>query len=406
MAAVFSHNFDFPSASLIIMIAIKHDKLIEIMTTKNTPENFLPPKDARIIVGISGGVDSSVCAYLLKKSGYNVQGVFMKNWEETYSPGYCSAEDDIFDAKDVCETIGIPLHTVNFAKQYQQRVFKHFLTEYQAGRTPNPDVLCNREIKFSEFVNFAKQLGCDYVATGHYCRRSNIGLSAALMKAHDQNKDQSYFLNAISQQQLQLAIFPLGDLAKPKVRQIAADADLITYDKKDSTGICFIGERNFRDFLSQYLPAQAGKIVTVHGEVIGEHNGLMYYTIGQRQGLGIGGLQNYDDKPWFVAEKNLADNQLIVVQGTDNSLLFKSSLIAGQLNWLRQKPTDGAALTAKTRYRQDEQSCAIHYLDNDNLRVDFTEPQRALTLGQYVVFYDGEECLGGGVIEQTDKFAL
>ncbi|PID66952.1 MAG: tRNA 2-thiouridine(34) synthase MnmA [Gammaproteobacteria bacterium] len=363
-------------------------------------ENFLPPKNARIVVGISGGVDSSVTAYLLKQAGYDVQGVFMKNWEETYSPGYCTAEDDVFDAKDVCETIGIALHSVNFAKQYQERVFKHFLAEYQAGRTPNPDVLCNREIKFSEFVHFAHKLGCDYVATGHYCRRANLRGQAALMKARDQNKDQTYFLNAISQQQLQLALFPLGDLHKPKVRSIAEQADLITYDKKDSTGICFIGERHFRDFLAQYLPAQPGQIVTQHGEVIGEHNGLMYYTIGQRQGLGIGGLQNYDDKPWFVAEKDLSQNKLVVVQGTDNPALFKAALIAGQLNWLREKPADGQSLTAKTRYRQSDQACTIHYVNPETLQVRFMTPQRALTLGQYVVFYNQDECLGGGVIQE------
>lgn len=375
----------------------------------STDTNFLPPKNARIIVGISGGVDSSVTAYLLKEAGYNVQGVFMKNWEETYSPGYCTAEDDVFDAKDVCETIGIPLHTVNFAKAYQERVFKYFLAEYQAGRTPNPDVLCNREIKFSEFVQFANKLGCDYVATGHYCRRINIGEQAALIKAHDQNKDQTYFLNAISQQQLQLALFPLGDLEKPKVRDIAESADLITYDKKDSTGICFIGERNFRDFLSQYLPAQPGKIVTIHGEVIGEHNGLMYYTIGQRQGLGIGGLQNYDDSPWFVAEKKLKTNELIVVQGTNNPALFKPALIAGQLNWLRYTPADGSKIRAKTRYRQADQSCTLHHHSDGTVRVVFDEPQRALTLGQYVVFYDDNnigECLGGGVIEQTNEITV
>ncbi len=372
----------------------------------NSESNFLPPKSARIVVGMSGGVDSSVTAHLLKQAGYDVQGVFMKNWEETYSPGYCSAEDDVFDAKDVCESVGIPLHTVNFAEAYQQRVFKHFLAEYRAGRTPNPDVLCNREIKFLELVQFAQQLDCDYVATGHYCRRLNIGEQAALMKAHDTNKDQTYFLNAISQQQLQLALFPLGDLDKPQVRQIAEEADLITYDKKDSTGICFIGERNFREFLSNYLPAQPGNIVTVHGEVIGEHHGLMYYTIGQRQGLGIGGLANYDERPWFVAEKCLETNTLIVVQGTDNPALFKTTLLAGQLNWLRQPPADGASLYAKTRYRQTEQACHIHYEDNGLLSVTFTAPQRALTLGQYVVFYQGDECLGGGVIEQTNEMTI
>ena len=366
-------------------------------------ENFLPPKNARIIVGISGGVDSSVTAYLLKKAGYDVQGVFMKNWEETYSPGYCSAEDDIFDAQDVCETIGIPLHTVNFAKEYQKKVFKYFLAEYKAGRTPNPDVLCNREIKFSEFVQFANKLGCDYVATGHYCRRINVGGSALLMKACDKNKDQTYFLNALSQQQLKLAFFPLGDTEKPEVRQIAKNADLITYDKKDSTGICFIGERNFREFLSQYLPARSGKITTINGEVIGEHSGLMCYTIGQRQGLGIGGLQNYDDKPWFVAEKDLNTNTLIVVQDTNNPALFKSKLVAGQINWLGRPPQNNASINAKTRYRQDDQTCTITFLKNGQLSVNFDSPQRALTLGQYVVFYNKDECLGGGVIEKTSK---
>ncbi|MPV86175.1 tRNA 2-thiouridine(34) synthase MnmA [Ostreibacterium oceani] len=363
--------------------------------------NFLPDKNQRIVVGISGGVDSSVAAYLLKNAGYDVHGVFMKNWEETFSPGYCTAEDDVCDAKDVCESIGIPLHTVNFSKEYEARVFSHFLTEYRAGRTPNPDVLCNREIKFSELAHFAKQLGSRYVATGHYCRRVNIGHDAALFRAYDTNKDQTYFLNAITQQQLQMALFPLGDMDKPQVRKMAAAADLITSDKKDSTGICFIGERNFKAFLRHYLPAQPGLIVTPSGEIVGEHDGLMYYTIGQRQGLGIGGLANYDDTPWFVSDKNLENNQLVVVQGTENPALYKSCLIAGQLNWLRKPAVDGMTLTAKTRYRQDDQPCTIRYLTNDKLSVRFDTPQRALTLGQYVVFYDQAECLGGGVIEET-----
>lgn len=365
----------------------------------NQINNFLPSKGSRVVVGISGGVDSSVTALLLKQAGYDVHGVFMKNWEETFSPGYCTAEDDVFDAKDVCESIGIPLHTVNFAKQYQDRVFKYFLAEYQAGRTPNPDVLCNREIKFSELANYAKQLGSDYVATGHYCQRVNIAEQAALYKAVDQNKDQTYFLNAISQAQLQLAVFPLGALEKPAVRKIAKDNDLITYDKKDSTGICFIGERNFREFLQHYLPAQPGKIITNSGEVIGEHSGLMYYTIGQRQGLGIGGLKNYDEVPWFVAHKNLADNTLVVVQGTDHPDLFNKELICGQLNWLRRQPQDNERLTAKIRYRQDDQACSITW-QNNFLHVEFSNQQRAITLGQYIVFYDDNECLGGGVIEK------
>lgn len=359
---------------------------------------FLPKAGSRIVVGISGGVDSSVAALLLKEAGYDVQGVFMKNWEETYSPGYCTAEDDVFDAKDVCETIGIPLHTVNFVEAYQDRVFKYFLHEYASGRTPNPDVLCNREIKFAEFVEFAKRLGCDYIATGHYCRRGQIGDRATLLTAADQNKDQTYFLNAISQAQLAQAIFPLGDLEKSTVRKIAEEANLITYDKKDSTGICFIGERKFREFLSHYLPAKPGEIVTETGEVIGQHHGLMYYTIGQRQGLGIGGLKNYDDSPWFVAEKDLASNRLIVVQGIDNPALYKPMLKAGQLNWLQSPPADGAMLYAKTRYRQKAEPCEIHYTDGGVL-VRFNDAQRAITLGQYVVFYADEMCLGGGVIE-------
>lgn len=364
--------------------------------------NFLPPKGTRIAVGISGGVDSSVSAYLLKTAGYDVHGVFMKNWEETFSPGYCSAEDDIFDARDVCDSISIPLHSVNFVKAYQERVFSHFLSEYQAGRTPNPDVICNREIKFSELLRYAEKLSCDYVATGHYGRRININGQAALMKAQDSNKDQTYFLNAIGQAQLQKALFPLGDLQKPAVRDIARTAGLVTYDKKDSTGICFIGERNFKKFLSHYLPAQPGDINTPDGDVIGRHDGLMYYTIGQRQGLGIGGLRNYNDKPWFVAAKDLNSNSLIVVQGNHHPALFKRSLVAGQLNWLREPPQDGSQIHAKTRYRQNEQACTINTLEDNRLHVTFETPQRALTVGQYAVFYDRNECLGGGVIEETE----
>lgn len=365
--------------------------------------SFMPKAGTRVVVGISGGVDSSVTALLLKQAGYEVHGVFMKNWEETFSPGYCTAEDDVFDAKDVCESIDIPLHTVNFVEQYQQRVFQYFLAEYRAGRTPNPDVLCNREIKFSELANYAKQLGSDYVATGHYCKRINIAGKAALYKAVDQNKDQTYFLNAISQAQLQAAVFPLGGIEKPKVREIAKKHDLITYDKKDSTGICFIGERKFREFLQHYLPAQPGKIITNTGQIIGEHTGLMYYTIGQRQGLGIGGLKDFDEVPWFVSDKNLADNTLVVVQGTHHPDLFNEQLICGQLNWLRRKPQSGETLTAKIRYRQAEQPCVITW-QNDFLHVKFSDQQRAITLGQYIVFYDGDECLGGGVIEGHGKY--
>lgn len=362
-------------------------------------QNFLPPKGTKIAVGMSGGVDSSVTALLLKQQGYDVVGIFMKNWEETFSPGYCTAEDDVFDAKDVCDDIGIPLHTVNFVEAYQARVFQYFLAEYQAGRTPNPDVLCNREIKFAELLDYARKLDIEYLATGHYAKRGTIDDKPALLCARDQNKDQTYFLNAITPEQLGHALFPLGDLPKPEVRAIAEQFDLITFDKKDSTGICFIGERNFREFLQQYLPAQPGDIVTETGEVIGRHEGLMYYTMGQRQGLGIGGLKDYDETPWFVAEKDLVKNELIVVQGTAHASLFHQTLVAGQLNWLRDKPMDGVKIQAKTRYRQDDQDCKITY-EHDKLRVDFDQPQRAVTLGQYVVFYCDGECLGGGVIEQ------
>lgn len=359
---------------------------------------FLPPKSARIAVGISGGVDSSVAAYLLKSQGYEVFGIFMKNWEESFSTGYCTAAEDLEDARDVCETLGIELHTVNFVQQYHERVFELFLAEYRAGRTPNPDVLCNREIKFAELADYAAQFGADYLATGHYAQRFQDGGEAALFKGIDGNKDQSYFLHQITPQQLARAIFPLGGMEKSAVRAIAQANDLITFDKKDSTGICFIGERPFREFLRQYLPAQPGKMRDSSGKVIGEHIGLMYYTMGQRQGLGIGGVAGASEEPWYVLDKDLKNNELIVGQG-EHEGLYHRRLRAGQLSWLNAPPEEGKVYAAKTRYRQPDQACRIVF-EGDQLIADFVEPQRAVTPGQYLVLYDGAHCLGGGVIEE------
>ena len=360
--------------------------------------NYLPPKTAKIAVGISGGVDSSVTAYLLKEAGYDIFGIIMKNWEETYSSGYCTLEEDLEDARDICETIGIPLYTVNFVAEYHERVFKHFLAEYQAGRTPNPDVLCNREIKFAELAHYAAAHGADYLATGHYARRGEHAGAPALYKGIDGSKDQSYFLSQITPDQFARAIFPLGGLAKSEVRRIAEQAGLVTYDKKDSTGICFIGERPFRDFLSTYLPTKPGKIITAQGAWIGEHIGLMYYTIGQRQGLGIGGVAGASEEPWYVLDKNLADNTLIVGQG-EHPLLYHQALTARQLSWLNEAPQENHIYTAKTRYRQEDQPCRIQWRGDDEIHVTFAQPQRAVTPGQYLVLYDGDRCLGGGVIE-------
>ncbi|MDO4643240.1 MAG: tRNA 2-thiouridine(34) synthase MnmA [Cardiobacteriaceae bacterium] len=366
--------------------------------------SFLPPQSAKIAVGISGGVDSSVTAHLLKEAGYDVFGIFMKNWEESFSSGYCSVEEDIEDAQDVCETLNIPLHTVNFVQEYHERVFRQFLAEYVVGRTPNPDVLCNREIKFAELAHYAEQLGADYLATGHYARRGTHNGQAALYKGIDANKDQSYFLSQITPAQLQKALFPLGGLEKHEVRHIAEAANLITFDKKDSTGICFIGERPFRDFLAQYLPSKPGKIVTPQGVWVGEHIGLMFYTIGQRQGLGIGGVAGAREEAWYVLDKNLADNTLIVGQG-EHPMLYHQALLAQQLSWLNAPPEEGRSYYAKTRYRQPDQRCHIQWRSADTFYVIFEEAQRAITPGQYLVLYDDERCLGGGVIEQRYSHA-
>lgn len=355
-----------------------------------------------VIVGLSGGVDSSVAAVLLQQQGYKVEGMFMKNWEEDDTVGYCSAAEDLADAKSVSETLGLALHAVNFSAEYWDRVFSYFLREYEAGRTPNPDVLCNREIKFKAFLEHALSLGADRIATGHYARVGFQDGEFRLLKGRDTGKDQSYFLYTLGQYQLSRTLFPVGELEKSEVRQIAEHHQLVTYNKKDSTGICFIGERDFREFLSRYLPAQPGEIQTPEGQVIGHHNGLMYYTLGQRQGLGIGGIAGTNDDPWYVVGKEMEHNVLLAAQGHNHPLLFSNSLRASQLSWVDGKgPSAPFACRAKTRYRQADQACTITLLDDDNCEVEFEQPQRAVTPGQSVVFYDDDICLGGGIIEQT-----
>ncbi|PXF62895.1 tRNA 2-thiouridine(34) synthase MnmA [Kangiella spongicola] len=362
------------------------------------------PQDTRVIVGMSGGVDSSVSAYLLQQQGYQVEGLFMKNWEEDDDTEYCSAAEDLADAQAVCDKLGIKLRTINFAAEYWDNVFEHFLAEYKAGRTPNPDIMCNKEIKFKAFLDYAKLLGADYIATGHYVRRGEKDDKATLLRGLDNNKDQSYFLYAVGHEEIGRTLFPVGELEKPEVRQIAEEQGFVTAEKKDSTGICFIGERKFTDFLQQYLPAQPGDIETPEGEVIGRHNGLMYHTLGQRKGLGIGGLKDAPEEPWFAAQKDLERNVLIVAQGHEHPLLMSKSLIAKQLDWVaREAPAETFSCTAKTRYRQADVSCTVTKQDNDEWLVTFDEEQRAVTPGQSVVFYDGDICLGGGIIESTQK---
>lgn len=354
---------------------------------------------------MSGGVDSSVSAVLLMEQGYEVEGLFMKNWEEDDGTEYCTAMDDLADAQAVCDKIGIKLHTANFAAEYWDSVFEHFLAEYKAGRTPNPDILCNREIKFKAFLDYAMMLGADLIATGHYVRRRDIDGRTELLKGLDPNKDQSYFLHAVGGEQIAKTLFPVGELEKPEVRKIAEKHGLATAKKKDSTGICFIGERRFSDFLKQYLPAQPGEIKTTDGEVIGRHHGLMYHTIGQRQGLGIGGLKDAGEEPWYVLVKDLDNNVLIVGQGNEHPLLFSGALLASEIYWVN--PIDLSTprrLTAKVRYRQGDQPCTLETTAT-GYRATFDDPQRAVTPGQSVVFYDGEICLGGGVIEVAEAWS-
>ncbi|WP_430462553.1 tRNA 2-thiouridine(34) synthase MnmA [Thalassolituus sp. LLYu03] len=358
------------------------------------------PAETKVIVGMSGGVDSSVSAYLLMQQGYQVEGLFMKNWDEDDGTDYCTAKEDLADAQQVCDKLGIHLHQANFAAEYWDNVFEYFLAEYKAGRTPNPDILCNREIKFKAFLEYAKVLGADLIATGHYVRRLDENGTTYLMKGLDPNKDQSYFLHAVGGNEIAQTLFPVGELEKPEVRRIAEAQGLVTATKKDSTGICFIGERRFRDFLKQYLPAQPGRIETDQGVDIGEHQGLMYHTLGQRQGLGIGGLSGFSDDPWFVAGKDLERNVLVAVQGKNHPLLFKDWLTTGQVFWVNDEPQLPLRCTAKVRYRQDDQACLIEKTGS-GYKVTFDEPQRAITPGQSAVFYVADRCLGGGVIEQT-----
>ncbi|WCK54007.1 tRNA 2-thiouridine(34) synthase MnmA [Aneurinibacillus sp. Ricciae_BoGa-3] len=360
------------------------------------------PQDTRVVVGMSGGVDSSVAALLLKQQGYDVIGIFMKNWDDTDEFGYCTAEEDYEDVRRVAGQIGIPYYTVNFEKEYWDRVFTYFLDEYKKGRTPNPDVMCNKEIKFKAFLDRALELGADYLATGHYAANDFKDGEYRLLRAADIRKDQTYFLNQLSQQQLSRAMFPLGHLQKPEVRRIAAEAGLATAGKKDSTGICFIGERDFKGFLQSYLPANPGEMRTLDGEVKGRHDGLMYYTLGQRHGLGIGGSGS--GEPWFVVGKDLERNILYVAQGTDHGSLYSDSLVASDIHWISKKEMpETFRCTAKFRYRQPDQGVTVHRKPDNTCEVVFDEPQRAITPGQAVVFYKDEVCLGGGTIEKAFK---
>lgn len=353
-----------------------------------------------VVVGMSGGVDSSVAALLLKNQGYNVIGLFMRNWEEEDINGACTAEEDFEDVKRVSGLLDIPYYTVNFAKEYMDRVFSYFLAEYRAGRTPNPDVLCNREIKFGPFKQYAEELGADFIATGHYCGISHENGVHRLLKARDQNKDQTYFLNQLSQKQLDNVLFPLSELDKSQVRKIAEENGLATAKKKDSTGICFIGERNFRKFLQEYLPAQRGEIRSLEGELVGEHLGLMYYTLGQRRGLDLGGKKGEDGR-WFVVRKDLQSNVLYVSHGDERPLYSNGCFVEG-MNFIPAPPEkDEFVCKAKFRYRQSEQSVRVKRTGETGLTICFDEPQRAVTEGQYAVLYDETQCLGGGIITGT-----
>ena len=372
---------------------------------KLSAEQLAQNATKKVICGMSGGVDSSVSAFILQQQGYQVEGLFMKNWEEDDDTDYCTAAADLADAQAVCDKLGIKLHKINFAAEYWDNVFEHFLNEYKAGRTPNPDILCNKEIKFKAFLEYAAEdLGANYIATGHYVRRRGADDNAQLLRGLDANKDQSYFLYTLSSKQVGQGLFPVGDIEKPIVRAIAEDLGLVTAKKKDSTGICFIGERKFKDFLARYLPAQPGNIRTVDGNIIGRHDGLMYHTLGQRKGLGIGGVKGASEDAWYVVEKDLVNNELIVAQGHDHSALLSTGLIAQQLHWVDRQPIrEPLRCTVKTRYRQTDVPCIIEPIDDESIKVIFDEPQIAVTPGQSAVFYLNEVCLGGGIIEQQLK---
>jgi len=360
------------------------------------------PCDEKIIVGMSGGVDSSVSALLLKQQGFDVEGLFMKNWEEDDTEEYCSATVDLADAQQVCDRLDIPLHTVNFSTDYWDRVFEYFLDEYRSGRTPNPDIICNREIKFKAFLDHANTLGAQRIATGHYVRLRIQNNKTQLLKGLDNNKDQSYFLYALNQHQITHALFPVGELEKTEVRVLAEKHRFRVFDKKDSTGICFIGERKFKDFLQRFIPGQPGNIESIDGELLGEHSGLMYYTIGQRQGLGIGGTAQGSDSPWYVVEKQLEKNILVVAQGHHHPRLYHSACRIDDLHWINETAINlPYACSAKTRYRQQDELCQIISIDGVSAVIEFETPQWAITPGQALVFYEHDVCLGGGTIESA-----
>lgn len=351
-----------------------------------------------IIVGISGGVDSSVSAFTLKEKGYDIECIFMKNWDGNEES--CTSEEDYKDALLVCDRIDVPLRTVNFAKEYWDNVFQYFLSEHSKNRTPNPDVICNREIKFNSFLNYSIELGAKKIATGHYAQINKKDGLYTLHKGKDNTKDQSYFLCSLNQRALSRSIFPIGDISKDRVRQIARDNNLLNHSKKDSTGICFIGEQaHFKKFLKKYIPEKPGLIKTADGITCGQHDGLMYYTIGQRKGLGIGGGYGSSELPWFVVDKNIKENVLVVAQGHDHPALYHSTLTVSNFNWISGTPSKKNSLTAKIRYRQNDQNCNIDVLSKDKIHIKFDEPQFAITPGQFAVLYDNDECLGGGIID-------
>ena len=358
--------------------------------------------DNKIIVGLSGGVDSSVAAFLLLEKGYEVEALFMKNWDEDDEDEYCSASEDLADAQQVADQLGIKLHTVNFSHEYWEDVFEHFLSEHKKGRTPNPDVLCNQRIKFKAFLDYAKDLGANKIATGHYARIAEENGKYLLKAGLDGNKDQSYFLHLLNQEQLSQSLFPLGEIDKQEVRKIAKNNNFLNADKKDSTGICFIGERPFSEFLTTFLPKEKGDIVDQNDVFIKHHDGLPFYTIGQRKGLEIGGGFSNSPEPWFVADKVLESNKIVVVQG-DHALLYHNSLIADDIHWVDSPPIESFSCSAKIRYRQTSQICKVSLNDDQTIKVDFIESQRAITPGQSVVFYDGDICLGGSVIKSKSN---
>ena len=356
----------------------------------------------RVVLGMSGGVDSSVAAILLKEQGYEVIGVFMKNWDEIDENGVCPADEDFKDVVAVAEQLDIPYYSVNFVKEYWDRVFTYFLDEYKKGRTPNPDVMCNKEIKFKAFLDYAMKIGADYIATGHYAKIDRADGTVRLLRGIDDNKDQTYFLCQLDKSQLEKVLFPIGEYNKKEIREIAEKHNLKTAKKKDSTGVCFIGERDFGEFLSKYLPAKPGKIVNTEGEVLGSHVGLMHYTIGQRKGIGMGNTKDGTGEPWFVVDKDIEKNELIIAQGGDHERLYSKALVADSFNFINKREFP-LKCTAKFRYRQKDVGVTVEKLDEENYKVIFDRPEKAVTLGQIVVLYENEECLGGGIIKEIIK---